>query len=169
MRSTRKCRHAGPGKHPRRGARYCQRQWNPVEAGFGVTDRERNFPITPDTFSACNPAQGFTATAILLAVQEGCWSWIALLPNIYPASTCKPLRTHPEQLITYATCFHTKPGSPMKRRWAATILLRMRISPLKSISRASARPGCASRWASATHIPTWALIWQAISCRKYPA
>ena len=42
------------------------------EAGFGITDRIRKAPATPATlFSMQSCSKTFTATAILLAVQEG--------------------------------------------------------------------------------------------------
>ena len=70
--------------------------------GFGVTDRLRRLPVTPDTmFSLQSCSKTFTATAVMLAVQEGLLDLdlpvAAYLPDFTVSSR---FDEHPERIIT---------------------------------------------------------------------
>jgi CubicO group peptidase (beta-lactamase class C family) len=70
--------------------------------GFGITDRLRRLPITPDTmFSLQSGSKTFTATAVMLAVQEALIDLdlpvVAYLPDFTVSSR---FDEHPERIIT---------------------------------------------------------------------
>lgn len=70
--------------------------------GFGVTDRLRRLPVTPDTmFSLQSCSKAFTATAVMLAVQEGLLDLDLPIASYLPDFTV-PSRfdEHPERTIT---------------------------------------------------------------------
>jgi len=82
--------------------------------GFGYTDRKRNIPVTPDTsFLICSMSKTFTATAVMLAVQDG------LLDLDKPITTYLPdfkvysrYEEHPEQKITLRGLLSHTAGLP---------------------------------------------------------
>jgi len=82
--------------------------------GFGYTDRNRRIPVTPDTtFLICSMSKAFTATTVLLAVQDG------LVELDEPITTYLPdfkvnsrYEEHPEQKITLRHLLSHTAGLP---------------------------------------------------------
>jgi len=82
--------------------------------GFGYTDRKRKIPVTPDTpFLICSMSKTFTATAVMLAVQDG------LLDLDEPVTTYLPdfkvysrYEEHPEKKITLRCLLSHTAGVP---------------------------------------------------------
>ncbi len=82
------------------------------EAGFGITDRIRKAPVTPATlFSMQSCSKTFTATAILLAVQEGLVELeqpiVEYMPGFHLQSR---FDERPEQIITLRHLLSHKAG-----------------------------------------------------------
>jgi CubicO group peptidase (beta-lactamase class C family) len=82
--------------------------------GFGYTNLKRKIPVTPDTsFLICSMSKTFTATAVLLAVQDG------LVDLDEPITTYLPdfkvnsrYEDHPEQKITLRHLLSHTAGLP---------------------------------------------------------
>ncbi len=70
--------------------------------GFGFTDRDRRIPVTADTiFSVQSMSKTFTATAVLVAVQEGLLDLDEPITTYLPGFTVHSLfEEHPERRIT---------------------------------------------------------------------
>jgi CubicO group peptidase (beta-lactamase class C family) len=71
-------------------------------AGFGVTDADDPDPVTPDTlFSVQSMSKAFTATAVLLAVQDGLLDLDTPITTYLPDFTVNSIfEDHPESRIT---------------------------------------------------------------------
>jgi len=82
------------------------------EAGFGVTDRERGAPVTPDTlFSLQSCSKTFTATAVLQAVHEGLLDLDRPIADYLPGFHLQSrFETHPERSITLRHLLAHKAG-----------------------------------------------------------
>lgn len=84
--------------------------------GFGYTNRKRKTPVTPDTlFAICSMSKTFTATAVLLAVQDD------LLELDEPITTYLPdfkvnnrYEENPEQKITLRHLLSHTGGLPQE-------------------------------------------------------
>ena len=82
--------------------------------GFGYNDRKKKIPVTPDTpFLICSMSKTFTATAVMIAVQEG------LLDLDEPTTTYLPdfkvysrYEEYPEQKITLRGLLSHTAGIP---------------------------------------------------------
>lgn len=82
------------------------------EAGFGMKDWERGAPVTPNTlFSLQSCSKTFTATAVLLAVQEGLLDLdrpiVEYLPDLHLQSR---FEAHPERSVTLRHLLAHKSG-----------------------------------------------------------
>jgi CubicO group peptidase (beta-lactamase class C family) len=74
-------------------------------AGFGYTDWDRRTPVTPDTpFSIQSMSKSFTATAVLMAVQDGLVDLNTPVSTLLPAFHVNSIfEERPEQRMTLLT------------------------------------------------------------------
>jgi CubicO group peptidase (beta-lactamase class C family) len=108
------------------------------EEGFGYTDWDGQTPVTPSTlFSIQSMSKSFTATAAMIAAQEGLVYLDAPITIYLPDFTAHSIfEEHPEQKMT-------RPGFPTTQGMAGTTTApsALRRIPSRSISPASRIPG----------------------------
>ena len=82
------------------------------EAGFGVADKTRPLPVTARTmFSLQSCSKTFTATAVMLAVQDGLLSLDTPIREYLPGFTLQSrFEQHPEDIITLRHLLSHKAG-----------------------------------------------------------